>query len=300
MPFGKMAKTEVKPRIIVVTGMSGAGKSTALHAFEDLGFEAVDNLPISLLTKLLKIEDGASARPLAIGIDSRTRAFNADQVLEILKKLRRAGRANASMLFMECSDEELTRRYSETRRRHPLALDRPVADGIAAERPLLRHLRENADLVLDTSSQTVHDTRARLIELYSADSSQEGRPALNIVIKSFGFSRGLPRDADLVFDVRFLRNPHYDEALRPLTGLDERVAAFVHADENYATYFRLVEEHLLTLCPLYQAEGKAYLTVAFGCTGGRHRSVALAEAVGKLLESKDYRVNILHRDARES
>lgn len=287
-----------RPRVIVVTGLSGAGKSTALHVFEDQGFEAVDNLPISLLPRLLQMGDGAEPegglRPLAIGIDSRTRAFDPAQVLRVTEDLRRWDAADVTLLFMECDDDNLVKRFSETRRKHPLALDRPVLDGITAERAIMGPLKEAADIIIDTSGNTVHEAKHRVKTAYDVDEE----PHATIIAKSFGYGRGLPRDADLVFDVRFLKNPHYVEELRPLTGCSLEVAEYVKSDENFAPFFNKMSKLLQSLLPLYRKEGKAYLTIAFGCTGGRHRSVTVAEAIGKLLDKEGYRVNIVHRDIR--
>ena len=217
----------VRPdRILLVTGMSGAGKSTALKTFEDMGWEAVDNLPFALLARLLETQPPAGAqgsRPLAIGIDSRTRGFDAGTILERITAMRKLNRENIAILFLDCSGAELERRYSETRRRHPLAPDRPASDGIARERELIAPLRRSADQVIDTTASTTNDLRQELRNRFGAHG--EGDPALTVM--SFGFARGLPRNADLVFDMRFLRNPHWDDALRPLTGRDERVALHI-------------------------------------------------------------------------
>lgn len=287
-------------RIIIVSGLSGAGKSTALNTFEDMGFEAVDNLPVSLIPRLLQLGSGESddgeRGPLAIGIDSRTRAFQPGKVVQMIDKLRRRDDVEIGMLFMDCDDENLAKRFSETRRRHPLAHDRPVSDGIIAERQFLGELVDAADIVLDTTGNNIHDTRRRLTEIYSPHQAM----AITTVVKSFGYGRGLPRDADLVFDVRFMRNPHYEDKLRPLTGRDKAVGKYIRDDPNYAPFLKKLDRMLLSLLPLYLREGKAYLTIAFGCTGGRHRSVYLAEETGKLLEKKGYRVNIVHRDSEKS
>ena len=297
LQFGATADQTAKTRVVIVTGLAGAGKTTALKAFEDLGFEAVDNLPISLLPKLLSTKDDnpehTDNRPLAIGVDSRTRAFRADTVIKQVDRLRRRHDLDVTLLFFECDDDILSNRFSETRRRHPLAQDRPVRDGIAREREIMGPLREMADMVLDTTGQTALATRNRLRSLYRTD----GEPEMSVTCMSFGFSRGVPRDADLVFDVRFLRNPHYVDDLRPLTGQDERVATYVVADDVFPDYFDRLSDFLRFLVPLYQREGKSYLTVAFGCTGGRHRSVVLTDLFGRVLEKDGYRVNIVHRDA---
>ena len=283
-------------RILLVTGMSGAGKSTVLKALEDIGYEAVDNMPLRLLRRLLSVEDHSGEhpvdRPLAIGIDTRTRAFDAENIVQRLKELKRDDALDIRVLFLDCAGGELTRRFSETRRRHPLALDRPAADGIARERELLSPLRRWADIVVDTTDYTPHDTRRVVREKF-------GRPdgdALTLTCMSFGFSRGLPRDADLVFDMRFLANPHWDVALRPLTGEDPAVAAFVAADPAFAPAVDRIADLLLTLLPGYGAEGKAYLTIAVGCTGGRHRSVAVARELHARLTAAGHAPFLVHRD----
>ena len=215
-------------RILLVTGMSGAGKSTALKSLEDMGWEAVDNLPLLLLNRLLvtKLPEGASDdRPLAFGIDSRTRGFDAQEIVERIKAMRERG-DDIATVFLDCGGSELERRYSETRRRHPLALDRPASDGIARERELLSPLRRWADHVIDTTSSTSNDLRLEMRTRFGERLSSA--PTLSVL--SFGFARGLPRNADLVFDMRFLRNPHWDDALRPMSGLDRQVADYVAAD----------------------------------------------------------------------
>lgn len=281
-------------RILLVTGMSGAGKSTALDMLEDLGWEVVDNLPLRLLAGLLSTDlpEGASdARPLAFGIDSRTRGFDADAIIERIEAMRTQG-GQASTLFLDCAGAELERRYSETRRRHPLALDRPAADGIARERELLTRLRYHADHVVDTTSFTSQVLKTTIRERFG--DAGAAAPALSVM--SFGFARGLPRNADLVFDMRFLRNPHWVGALRPLSGLDEAVADYVRDDEAYEAIVSRIEDLLLQLLDRYRAEGKSYVTVAFGCTGGRHRSVHVVERVAKRLRDGGFSPTVSHRD----
>jgi RNase adapter protein RapZ len=282
-------------RILLVTGMSGAGKSTALKTLEDMGWEAVDNLPFSLLDRLLatKPSEGASgARPLAIGIDSRTRGFKAQAIIDRIKTMRESAGANIATLFLDCTGAELERRYSETRRRHPLAPDRPAADGIARERELIAPLRRWADHVIDTTASTSNDLRLELRSRFEVD--RGGEPILSVM--SFGFARGLPRNADLVFDMRFLRNPHWDAQLRPMTGLDESVGLYVRADPAYAEAVSRIADLLLLLLPRYKAEGKSYITVAFGCTGGRHRSVHVAESISSQLRGAGFSPTVSHRD----
>ncbi|WP_193743271.1 RNase adapter RapZ [Sandarakinorhabdus sp. AAP62] len=278
----------MNPPILIISGLSGAGKSTVLRALEDAGHEVVDNLPLTLLDALIA---GAEGRPLALGIDTRTRAFDAAALGARVAALKDAGR-EAKLILLECGDDVLIRRFSETRRRHPLALDRPAIDGIRAERELLAPLQRWADLVIDTTELSVTDLRARIAERFGGGFS----PGLTVTILSFGFSAGLPRDADLVFDMRFLSNPHWDIALRPLTGEDDRVAAHVAADPLYAPTLDKIDDLVRTLLPGYAREGKAYLTIAIGCTGGRHRSVAVARALAARLESSGQSVALVHRD----
>lgn len=278
-------------RVLVVSGMSGAGKSTALKALEDLGYEVVDNLPLALFDRLLDPAELTAARPIAFGIDSRTRGFDAEAIAARLQALRADG-MDVRLLFLDCAGGELTRRFSETRRKHPLALDRPAADGIAAERELLAPLRRWADAVIDTTDTLAADLRNQIADRFGGEG---GRP-LTLTILSFGFARGLPRDADLVFDMRFLANPHWDLDLRPMTGEDDAVADYVAADPAFEPAFERIADLLLTLLPGYGREGKAYLTVAFGCTGGRHRSVFIARRIAARLEAAGYAPHLIHRD----
>jgi UPF0042 nucleotide-binding protein len=281
-------------RILLVTGLSGAGKSTALRTLEDLGWEVVDNLPLSLLEHLLSTplaEGSRRRRPLAIGVDSRTRDFNAQHIVEQIQALSDQHAYPVETLFLDCSGSELLRRYSETRRLHPLAPDRPATDGIAEERELMAPLRRWSDHVIDTTDT---DTPALQQQLRERFGSADHAPTLSII--SFGFARGLPRHADIVIDVRFLRNPHWDTDLRPLTGLDETVAAYIAADEAYALTLGKIEDLLLTLLPRYRAEGKSYVSIAFGCTGGRHRSVHVAERIAERLRSEGFSPTVEHRD----
>lgn len=275
--------------VVVITGMSGAGLSTALKALEDLGYEAVDNLRLSLLTALVT---QAHDRPLAIGIDSRTRDFAADALMAELEGLRQQPILFVRLLFMECSDEVLQRRYTETRRPHPLALDRTVADGIARERRLLWPLRDSADVVIDTSDLSIHDVRRLLTGHFRLDSD----PTLHVFVTSFSFRHGLPREADLVFDVRFLDNPHWEPALRPLTGLDAKVGAYIERDADYSVFFTRMTDLLKPLLPRYAREGKSYLTIAVGCTGGRHRSVFAAQRLTDWLRAQGHKVGLSHRE----
>ncbi len=287
---------KVRPnRILLVSGMSGAGKTTALKTLEDMGWEVVDNLPFSLLERLLdtgQAEGAAGSRPLALGIDSRTRGFDASAIVRTVKAMRDDRHENIATLFLDCAGSELERRYSETRRRHPLAPDRPASDGIARERELIAPLRRWAEYVIDTSTTSSNDLRQELRSRFAVDHGAE----TVVSILSFGFARGLPRNADLVFDMRFLRNPFWDEQLRDQTGRDEAVGAYVRGDPSWADSVARIADLILTLLPRYQAEGKAYLTIAFGCTGGRHRSVHVAEYMAERLREAGYSPGLTHRD----
>jgi len=282
-------------RIVLVTGMSGAGRATALKAFEDLDFEAVDNLPATLLGNLIRPGDRVE-RDLAIGIDCRTRAFDPQQLCRRLAL--RAGDRNSdlSVLFLDCDDEILRRRFTETRRRHPLGPDRPVTDGILRERRLLEPLRACADLVIDTSQ--LAPVRLRQLIAGHFGESAAAQPTLSVV--SFAYRNGLPREADLVFDVRFLANPHYVDELRPLTGLTSGVRSFVEADPAYGLLMDRLDALIMPLLPFYQREGKSYLTIAFGCTGGRHRSIVVAESFAERLRNSGWLVSLQHRDTPEA
>lgn len=283
--------------ILLVSGLSGAGKSTALKTLEDMGWEAVDNLPLVLLDRLLGTplpegHAGEDGRPLALGIDARTRGFDAAAIVQRIKALRERHGHDVETLFLDCSGTELERRFAETRRRHPLALDRPAADGIARERELTEPLRRWAAHVIDTTSFTSNALQQEIRARFSREGLSE--PILTIL--SFGFSRGVPRNADLMFDMRFLRNPHWDDELRPMTGLDPKVAAYIQDDPAYEAAVGKIEDLLVTLLPRYAEGGKAYITVAFGCTGGRHRSVHVADRVAKHLQGAGFSPTLLHRN----
>lgn len=281
--------------ILLVSGLSGAGKSTALRTLEDMGWEVVDNIPLVLLDRLLETplpEGHDEDRPLALGIDSRTRGFEAAAVVQRIKQLRERHGHDVETLFLDCSGAELERRYAETRRRHPLAQDRPAADGIARERELMEQLRRWSTHIIDTTEFSANALQQEIRSRFGGRAVAQ----TTIGILSFGFSRGLPRNADLVFDMRFLRNPHWDAQLRPKTGLDAEVAAYVAADPSYDVIVGQIETLLLSLLPRYQEDGKAYVTIAFGCTGGRHRSVHVAERVGATLRRAGFSPTISHRN----
>lgn len=290
-----MKKSAAPDRILLVTGLSGAGKSTVLRTLEDIGWEVVDNLPLSLLEHLLStpLAKGTSRRrrPLAIGIDSRTRDFDAHRIVRQIKALSEEHDYPVETLFLDCAGSELLRRYSETRRRHPMALDRPATDGIAAEREMMEPLRRWSDYIIDTT-----DTDSPGLQQQIRTRFGTGREAPTLHVMSFGFARGLPRNADNVFDVRFLRNPHWVDDLRPLTGLDAPVGDYIAGDPAYEDAVGLIEKLLLVLLPRYEAEGKSYVSLAFGCTGGRHRSVHVAERVAARLRKAGFSPTVEHRD----
>ena len=278
---------------VVITGMSGAGKSYAIKCFEDMGFFCVDNLPTTLIPTFADLVARSTqvVDRVALGVDVREGEY-LTHLLDTLAELRKRGHT-AEVLFLEASEEALVRRYRETRRRHPLAPDGNVLDGIRAERKMLSTLREVADRVVDSSGLTVHQLKDLLVEHYVTPGR---RPGLSISLVSFGFKHGVPFDADLVFDVRFLPNPHFVEALRPLDGRDSRVRDFVMKTEESRELLHRLEDFLGFVLPAYRREGKAYLTVAVGCTGGRHRSVALVEELKGFLDRLGLAAGVVHRD----
>ncbi len=282
-------------RIVVVTGMSGAGRSSCLRILEDLGFEAVDNLPFQLLARLLRPGEPPE-RPLAVGIDSRTRGLVPAELVRAIERFRSRAATPIRLVFFECDDEVLQRRYTESRRRHPLAQDRPVTDGIVRERALLAPIKAAADLVIDTTASPLSELRRRV----EAELGPEAGGQLTLTLQSFSFRNGLPREADIVFDARFLANPHYVPSLRPLTGLDPAVRRHVERDPAWPGTLDALEALLMPLLPRYRAEGKSYLTIAVGCTGGRHRSVALAEALARRLAGGGWEPRVVHRDLPEA
>jgi RNase adapter protein RapZ len=282
-------------RIVLVTGMSGAGRTSALKDLEDLGFEAVDNLPATLLGGLVRPGQRVE-RDVAIGIDCRTRAFDPQKLCRQLNERAGARNSNLRLLFLDCDDEILRRRFTETRRRHPLGPDRPVTDGIQRERQLMAPLRDCADFVIDTSQLSPTGLRQLIVGHFGKPVAAQ--PTLSVI--SFAYRNGLPREADLVFDVRFLANPHYVDELRPLTGADPAVRAYVEADPAFPLLMARLDDLLMPLLPLYQKEGKSYLTIAFGCTGGRHRSVVVAESFAAHLRAAGRLVALQHRDTPEA
>lgn len=276
------------PRLLLVTGMSGAGKSTVLDALEDMGWDVVDNLPADLLGEFVRGGGQCRTGSAAVGMDSRSRGFDPHKLPQLIRSI---SGVEAEILYLDCAGGELIRRYDETRRRHPLAPDRPAEDGIARERELTAPLRNAADSVLDTTDLTPTELRDELRRRYGGDSDQ---PVLTIA--SFGFARGISRTADLVLDLRFLPNPHWVEELRPLTGEDAAVRVYLEQDAAWGETMDRIESLLIDWIPRYWAAGKSYVTVAFGCTGGRHRSVAAAVEVAERLRRSGFTPNIRHRD----
>lgn len=282
--------------VVLVTGMSGAGRTTALKGLEDLGYEAVDNLPLSLFANLIRPPDpdldDRSPRPLAIGVDIRTRDFGVDPFMDELDRMLGDTLYDMRILFLDCDDTVLLRRFTETRRRHPLDADRAVPDMIDLERRMLARLRARADVLIDTSDLSPWEMREQI----GAHFSPGNHAGLRIFVTSFAYPRGMPREADLVLDVRFLQNPHYDPALRPLTGEDESVQAAIAADPDFTRFFDNLWRMLEILLPRYEKEGKSYLTIAIGCTGGRHRSVFVARKLADAMESQGWGIRLRHRD----
>jgi len=284
------SRVQRKP-VLLVTGVSGAGRSTTLKILEDLGYEAVDNLPLTLLSNLVAPEVGA-LRPLAIGIDIRTRGFFIDDFLGEIDALIKRIDLEVRLIFLDCDDDVLQRRFTETRRRHPLAADRPVMAGIRRERQSILNLQNRADLTVDTSELALNDLK----RLLRGHFSLETEAPFVISVISFSYRHGIPREADLVFDARFLSNPFYEEALKSLTGLDEQVVGFVSKDPNFPEFFESFTSLLKLLIPRFQAGGKSYLTIAVGCTGGQHRSVVVVEKLAKWLRETGNFVDIMHRE----
>jgi len=288
-------RSQDQRQVVLVTGMSGAGKTTVLKAFEDLNFEALDNVPLSLLpnvTAPVAAVDGA-AKPLAIGVDIRTRDFAIKTFIKQLKALRTQPDVHVKVLFLTCSDEELMRRYTETRHRHPLAHDRPILDGVRMERKLIEPLIEVADIRLDTTGDTPYDIKGFLDHTFGGSDMNK---TMAVFVQSFSFRKGLPRDADFVFDVRFLRNPHYDPDLKSLTGQSAAVQDYIAEDTQYSSFFDNLTGLLGPTVRRFAEEGKSYLTIAVGCTGGKHRSVFVAEQLAAWLEKTHTRVRLAHRD----
>tara|TARA_B100001123_G_scaffold198948_1_gene226256 strand:+ start:80 stop:961 length:882 start_codon:yes stop_codon:yes gene_type:complete len=287
--------TKSKAEIMIVTGLSGAGRSTCLKLLEDYNFEAIDNLPLTLISDLLSPlisnSKNRTLKKIAIGVDPRTRGFSAQSLLNTLEKLQ-LKKAKFSIIFLDCNDENLIRRFTETRRKHPLANDRPISDGIKAERRLLEEIRQAAHITMDSSNLTLPEFQILIKKTLNLEKNKK----LTVTVISFGFRNGLPPEADMIFDVRFLSNPHYDPKLQPLDGRQSKIANFIEADPAFKPFFDNLTRLLNPLFPRYSAEGKSYLTIAFGCTGGKHRSVFVAEKFVHWLQKSDYSLSTRHRD----
>ena len=279
-----------KQRLVLVTGPSGAGRGTAINALEDAGYEAIDNMPLSLLPRLL--QGPAYPRPLALGLDARNREFSTQALLETIDELRMQTAFEFEVLYLDCSDDVLLRRFSETRRRHPLAGSEDPLRGIAREKQVLDPVRDRANVLIDSSDLSPHDMRAEITRLFSRDEGHR----LAVSVHSFSYKRGLPRSADMVFDCRFLRNPHWEPDLRPLTGREPEVAEYVARDARYADFIEQLKTLCTSLLPAYLEEGKSHFTIAFGCTGGRHRSVAVTEEMAQALALAGWQVSCRHRE----
>lgn len=276
--------------LLFVTGPSGAGRSTAINALEDIGYEAIDNLPLTLIPHLI---DGPPLdRPIALGLDVRNRDFNVTSLIELIDRLTREPGVALSVLYLDCSPTELIRRYSQTRRRHPMAVEETPEEGVDREIDLLAPIRVRADHLIDTTDMSPHDLRAEIERWFDRTGGQR----LAVSLHSFSYKRGLPRGLDFVFDCRFLQNPHWVAELRDLNGRDADVVAHVRSDPRFAEFFDRVDGLVKMVLPATVAEGKSYLTIGFGCTGGQHRSVALVEILGKSLADAGWAVSKRHRE----
>ncbi len=287
-----LTATEQEPdhRLVLVTGPSGAGRATAIHAFEDMGFEVIDNLPLSLVPQL--IAGPGLGRPIALGLDVRNRDFAATALIELIDSLTRDPRVGLEVLYLDCSASTLILRYSETRRRHPMAPNLTPTQGIERERDLLVPIKVRADHLIDTTEMTPHDLKAEIGRLFGRGQAER----LAVSVQSFSYKRGVPRGMDMIFDCRFLSNPHWDRVLRPLDGRDPKVLAHIRSDERFEEFFHRLQGLILMLLPAYRDEGKAHLSIGFGCTGGQHRSVAVAEMLGKVLADAGWPVSKRHRE----
>lgn len=277
-------------RLVLVTGPSGGGRSTAVKALEDIGFEAIDNIPLTLLPRLL---DGPPiGRPMALGIDVRNRDFSTVALVETIDTLSADIGLDVQLLYLDCSADVLVRRYSETRRRHPLASAETPVQGIEREIDLLVPVRARADILIDTTEMTPHDLRAEIENWFGVKTAQR----LAVSVQSFSYKRGIPRGVDMILDCRFLRNPYWQPDLRSKTGKDAAVTAFIEDDPRFAAFFAKVHDLVAMLLPAYADEGKSYLSIAFGCTGGQHRSVAVAEKLANALAASEWQVSKRHRE----
>lgn len=277
-------------RVVLVTGPSGAGRSTAINVLEDLGFEAIDNIPLRMIPRLFEGEP--LAHPMALGIDVRNRDFSLARLLELHDDLLRETEGNATLLYLDCRPDILLRRYSETRRRHPMAQAETPEIGIAREIELLRPVERRADILIDTSNLSPHDLKAELHQWFADATSQK----LSVALQSFSYKRGIPHGVDMVFDCRFLSNPHWEAHLRGKTGLDAEVREFVASDSRLSTFLGKISDMLAFLLPEVDREGKTHVSIGIGCTGGQHRSVVVTEQVARTLAVQGWRVSIGHKE----
>jgi len=289
-PRHKVAENQRKQEIVIVTGPAGSGRTTGIKAIEDFGVEVIDNLPLSLIHRILN--GPPTGARLAIGVDTRTRGFSAEALLEIIDKIEENENYSATLLYLDCRAETLLRRFNETRRRHPTSPDGSPSLGIQQEVEMLASLRERADILLDTSELSPHQLRADLARWFDRS---KGR-GLAVSVQSFSYKRGTPRSVDMMIDCRFLRNPHWDAALRPLTGLVPEVGEYVAEDPLFASFFEKMLDFIELLLPAYLAEGKAYFSIGMGCTGGQHRSVFVAEKLAAALAEKGWMVSTRHKE----
>jgi RNase adapter protein RapZ len=276
--------------LVLITGPSGAGRSTAIHALEDLGFEVIDNLPLSLVPRL--IDGPALGRPIALGLDVRNRDFNSTALIELIDTLTRDPRVSLELIYLDCAQDELIRRYSQTRRRHPLAPMETPTEGIAREIDLLAPIRVRADHLIDTSEMSPHDLKAEIGTWFHIGEAA----SMAVSVQSFSYKRGLPRGLDMVFDCRFLSNPYWQADLRDQDGRSDAVAAFIENDPRFTAFFEKLRDLILLVLPAHLVEGRAHLSIGLGCTGGQHRSVAVAEKLAKVLAEAGWPVSKRHRE----
>ena len=285
-----MKKNTQQTNIVLVTGPSGAGRSTAINVFEDIGFETIDSMPLSLLPGLLAGQP--NGRQIALGVDIRTRGFSAGAVMDIHEEIKRTEGYDSTILFLDCETDALVRRYSETRRRHPLTPDETPEFGIEQEKKILTKLRLRADVLIDSTNLSPHDLKQELKKWYG----DVDHGNLAITLHSFSYKRGAPRGIDMIIDCRFLNNPYWEPALRVLNGKDKKVSDYVKADKRFAEFFERLNGMCGFLLPAYIDEGKAHFSLGLGCTGGQHRSVCVAENLGKSLADSGWHVSIRHRE----
>lgn len=289
-----MSYNPSKDPVLLITGMSGSGRSFALKTLEDMGYETIDNLPLTFLEPVVSTYNKVS-HPIAISIDVRTRDFSSDKFLQELEKLTQDPSLNTQLIFFDCDDEILVRRYNESRHIHPLAQERPLIDGIRLERHLMSVIRDHADHTIDTSSTSTIDLRGHLRRLFLLKKA----PEMSIFITSFSFRHGLPREADMVFDARLLKNPFYIEDLRSLSGKDKEVANYIEQDTVFPSFINSVKSIISSSLPCFEEQGRGYLTIAVGCTGGQHRSVYIANALTEWLQKTKNQVKLRHRDLKK-